>query len=82
LSSLPELSLNPLKRVNSILTKELQQEILAFLKGLNPLKRVNSILTRRSKMNLKEFVKSLNPLKRVNSILTALKSAGKIERWD
>ncbi len=39
-------SLNPLKRVNSILT-ELYLELIGLnvKKGLNPLKRVNSILT-------------------------------------
>ena len=40
------LSLNPLKRVNSILTLERATEkITEQLVGLNPLKRVNSILT-------------------------------------
>jgi len=40
-----DLSLNPLKRVNSILTTEDEMMELGW-KSLNPLKRVNSILTR------------------------------------
>jgi len=40
-------SLNPLKRVNSILTKTQVKTQLA-LESLNPLKRVNSILTKPS----------------------------------
>ena len=37
--------LNPLKRVNSILTEAVEELGLFTGKGLNPLKRVNSILT-------------------------------------
>jgi len=37
--------LNPLKRVNSILTEASQLQLLVYSRGLNPLKRVNSILT-------------------------------------
>ena len=39
-------SLNPLKRVNSILTKFSSQSSFILFSSLNPLKRVNSILTR------------------------------------
>ena len=49
-ASLPNLasaSLNPLKRVNSILTLVGGEEKVFVFLGLNPLKRVNSILTRR-----------------------------------
>ena len=38
-------SLNPLKRVNSILTVKVEDLSLDSEVGLNPLKRVNSILT-------------------------------------
>ena len=62
-------SLNPLKRVNSILTRKKGFFFYYADKRLNPLKRVNSILT----ISLKYYKFSgigLNPLKRVNSILT------------
>jgi len=36
--------LNPLKRVNSILTEAMKNGVI-IIGGLNPLKRVNSILT-------------------------------------
>ena len=64
-------SLNPLKRVNSILTDIYNFSLEIKYQGLNPLKRVNSILTMK---NGKQWaiLKSLNPLKRVNSILTEL----------
>ena len=68
--------LNPLKRVNSILTMIAKGWKIGLRSdGLNPLKRVNSILTvspsllKKSGYNRFE---SLNPLKRVNSILTSL----------
>ena len=65
--------LNPLKRVNSILTEAVEEFGLFNGKGLNPLKRVNSILT--WKVGLRsDGTESLNPLKRVNSILTRLES--------
>ena len=38
-------SLNPLKRVNSILTDPSRKVSKSLLQSLNPLKRVNSILT-------------------------------------
>jgi len=38
-------SLNPLKRVNSILTVSIENMMRTVVFGLNPLKRVNSILT-------------------------------------
>ena len=38
-------SLNPLKRVNSILTEASSKSASSDVYGLNPLKRVNSILT-------------------------------------
>jgi len=38
-------SLNPLKRVNSILTTVITPDAFDRGSGLNPLKRVNSILT-------------------------------------
>ena len=38
-------SLNPLKRVNSILTLKWEQHDPREFNSLNPLKRVNSILT-------------------------------------
>ena len=71
------LSLNPLKRVNSILTvsKALLQKSKAL--SLNPLKRVNSILTLLQSSRLSFLQEpSLNPLKRVNSILTTLNKIG------
>ena len=44
--------LNPLKRVNSILTPPLDEDDLYYQdRGLNPLKRVNSILTLRDALN-------------------------------
>ena len=39
-------SLNPLKRVNSILTKDAGELMIITKECLNPLKRVNSILTK------------------------------------
>ena len=66
------LSLNPLKRVNSILTclEEIWIWQIGDL-GLNPLKRVNSILTIQFICFDKPTISNcLNPLKRVNSILT------------
>ena len=63
-----DLSLNPLKRVNSILTVSFTELTICAL-GLNPLKRVNSILT-VSFTELTICALGLNPLKRVNSILT------------
>jgi len=39
------ISLNPLKRVNSILTDAIDSDDKQMFLGLNPLKRVNSILT-------------------------------------
>ena len=65
--------LNPLKRVNSILTISRGFGVpIEVLEGLNPLKRVNSILTLRLAVYRKQRRnKSLNPLKRVNSILTS-----------
>ena len=62
-------SLNPLKRVNSILTT-LCKKGLFFCLCLNPLKRVNSILTGVYPDTEIVWKKGLNPLKRVNSILT------------
>mgnify|MGYP007030610192 CR=1 FL=1 len=60
--------LNPLKRVNSILTK-IYNLVFLLLVCLNPLKRVNSILTVHIEPD--DYPSnSLNPLKRVNSILT------------
>ena len=44
------IGLNPLKRVNSILTKELLGIPERTLLCLNPLKRVNSILTERPRL--------------------------------
>jgi len=43
-------SLNPLKRVNSILTEQglFEGRAQLYEDGLNPLKRVNSILTQKS----------------------------------
>jgi len=70
-----EVSLNPLKRVNSILTDLVNLQIEMSTLRLNPLKRVNSILTLTELR--KTQVKSqlgLNPLKRVNSILTRTKN--------
>ncbi len=63
--------LNPLKRVNSILTrtKNLLETSLKKV-CLNPLKRVNSILTLAWYLKRHEPETGLNPLKRVNSILT------------
>jgi len=61
--------LNPLKRVNSILTIATAILVILPLFSLNPLKRVNSILTlERATEKITE--QCLNPLKRVNSILT------------
>jgi len=65
-------SLNPLKRVNSILTLALERATEQLTESLNPLKRVNSILTILGFREDGELVYSLNPLKRVNSILTGL----------
>jgi len=66
-------SLNPLKRVNSILTVEdLSLDSEVALAGLNPLKRVNSILTILGDFVNIDTPKCLNPLKRVNSILTPI----------
>ncbi len=64
--------LNPLKRVNSILTL-MVNSFSAHMNSLNPLKRVNSILTYKLHRPL-YFPRGhcLNPLKRVNSILTIL----------
>ena len=64
--------LNPLKRVNSILTFNLYAcRNYPIVCCLNPLKRVNSILTIwRSQMKKVMNRNGLNPLKRVNSILT------------
>jgi len=62
-------SLNPLKRVNSILTHPFVVYAAGILVSLNPLKRVNSILTTLLECQI-GYSKSLNPLKRVNSILT------------
>jgi len=63
-------SLNPLKRVNSILTTHYQFCITTLQFSLNPLKRVNSILTIVVSRRRRCLSESLNPLKRVNSILT------------
>jgi len=63
--------LNPLKRVNSILTNQtLKEFIMKPIESLNPLKRVNSILTLKWEQHDPREFNSLNPLKRVNSILT------------
>jgi len=63
--------LNPLKRVNSILTEAYDNGDGWEFEGLNPLKRVNSILTWvHFTPSLANLLSSLNPLKRVNSILT------------
>ncbi len=62
-------SLNPLKRVNSILTWKLKW-YRRVGKSLNPLKRVNSILTLLLRLYKRVCRICLNPLKRVNSILT------------
>ena len=69
---IPAKSLNPLKRVNSILTDLLSFALSLRINSLNPLKRVNSILTKLD--GWIEFVdgEGLNPLKRVNSILTEI----------
>jgi len=65
------LSLNPLKRVNSILTLTGPEAAKNADISLNPLKRVNSILTQaRTSKSASPNVYGLNPLKRVNSILT------------
>jgi len=69
LSSDTKESLNPLKRVNSILTVLYGKNYQIVLISLNPLKRVNSILTIGLRSDGTEIV-CLNPLKRVNSILT------------
>jgi len=63
-------SLNPLKRVNSILTGLFFCLLNKKRISLNPLKRVNSILTKREGLKPFPYWSSLNPLKRVNSILT------------
>ena len=70
---MPIIGLNPLKRVNSILTLSIEK-IFHFLEYcLNPLKRVNSILTSTREIAITiAMTTSLNPLKRVNSILTKL----------
>ncbi len=47
-------SLNPLKRVNSILTLGFKGIPASQLKCLNPLKRVNSILTKKKSKGLWE----------------------------
>ena len=62
--------LNPLKRVNSILTVKTQLALERATESLNPLKRVNSILTQVKTQLTLERATGLNPLKRVNSILT------------
>ena len=56
------LGLNPLKRVNSILTRiEIVKRYLGY-SCLNPLKRVNSILTRVGYFRLLSFlIKSQSP---------------------
>jgi len=62
------LGLNPLKRVNSILTHCSLGYGVHY--RLNPLKRVNSILTGNVIEIAPDNYECLNPLKRVNSILT------------
>jgi len=57
-----DLSLNPLKRVNSILTRINEDTITAEIIGLNPLKRVNSILTNQTNTGgTKCLIKSQSP---------------------
>jgi len=75
-------SLNPLKRVNSILTGyfvEVKIENMPIC--LNPLKRVNSILTEFVGDLIEEGLQCLNPLKRVNSILTATGTIYVLDAW-
>ena len=51
-------SLNPLKRVNSILTDKMSKRLyLNQSKGLNPLKRVNSILTSHFERSLRRLLR-------------------------
>ena len=75
-------SLNPLKRVNSILTPLTKDIFYMPSMCLNPLKRVNSILTDPYWKDFEQYMKGLNPLKRVNSILTKYAWSGAEYGWN
>ena len=68
-SEISSQGLNPLKRVNSILTKsKLGQIISSELVSIPSTGQFNSYAAEL--VSLAESMKGLNPLKRVNSILT------------
>ena len=70
MDSLTDYSLNPLKRVNSILTSKLITTILGVLLSQSPQTGQFNSYKEYFKKNDIPAIEGLNPLKRVNSILT------------